>query len=364
MAFEIKNNILIKYIMQEEVGEFKTEDGIAKVVIRTSTVIVPNGVVEIGKKAFENCKEIEKVILPEGVKKINSYAFKGCVKLKAVDLPNGLENICESAFFGCSKLSELELPLSIKTVGARVFKDCKSLEVINFPETMTEVPVAIFEYSGIKRMVLPKGIKTIKERAFRGSKIEEIVLQEGVELIEMEAFYECYHLTKINFPDTLKKIERLAFNSCDSLAKIELPPHSVFEALCFCGTAIECFNIPEAMTIVPFAFSACKNLKDVNISKGVKIIGHGAFENMYSLEKIVLPEGLEEISDMAFSCCKAVYAGDGILIPKTVKKIGELVFRMPGWAEREGIKENLKVYKNSYAEQYLKEHGINYVIVD
>jgi hypothetical protein len=44
--------------------------------------------------------------------------------------------------------------------------------------------------------------------------------------------------------------------------------------------------------------------------------------------------------------------------------IGKLVFRMTPWAEREGVKENLKVYKNSYAEQYAKENGINYVIVD
>lgn len=344
---------------QEEVREIQTEDGIAKIVIKTSTVIVPNGVVEIGKKAFENCKEIEKVILPKGVKKISAFAFKGCNKLQEVDLPYGVEHIGESAFIDCSKLSKLVLPSSIKTVEARAFKGCKSLEDINFPKTMTEIPVAIFEYCGIKKMTLPKGIKTIKERAFRGSKLEEIVLQEGVELIEMEAFYECYHLTKINFPDTLKKIGRTAFNSCKALAKIELPPHSVFDTLCFCGTAIECINIPEAMTIVPFAFSACKNLKEVNIPKGVKIIGVGAFHNMDRLEKIVLSEGLEEIMDGAFDYCKAVYSEYGILIPKSVKKIGKFAFRTP-----KDVKERLKVYKNSYAEQYAKENGINYEIVD
>ena len=86
MAFEIKNNVLIKYTPQEDMKEIKTEDGIAKVVIKTSTVIVPEGVVEIGKKAFENCKEIEKVILPKGVKKISAFAFKGCNKLQEVDI--------------------------------------------------------------------------------------------------------------------------------------------------------------------------------------------------------------------------------------------------------------------------------------
>jgi hypothetical protein len=67
---------------------------------------------------------------------------------------------------------------------------------------------------------------------------------------------------------------------------------------------------------------------------------------------------------MAFSYSKAVYSEDGILIPKTVKKIGELAFKMPGWTELQGVKANLKVYKNSYAEQYAKENGINYVVVD
>ena len=364
MAFEIKNNVLIKYTPQEEIKEIKTEDGLAKVVITTSTVIVPNIVVEIGKKAFENCKEIEKVILPKGVKKIAAFAFKGCRKLQEVDLPNGVEYIGESAFNGCSKLDKLVLPLSIQTVEARAFKDCRSLEDINLPEIMTEIPVALFEYSGIKRMVLPKGIKIIKERAFRGSSIEEIVLQENVETLEMEAFYECTRLTKIHLPNSLKMIEGCVFNSCYSLAKIEFPKHSIFSGLCFCGTAIERFKVPEAMTILLHSFSGCKKLKEIIIPGSVKSLWCGALMDTKSLENVVLHEGLEEIKKHAFYGCKAVYSGDGILIPKTVKKIEEGAFKIPTWVEHEGLKAKLKVYKDSYAEQYAKENGIDCEIID
>ena len=119
------------------------------------------------------------------------------------------------------------------------------------------------------------------------------------------------------------------------------------------------------MTTIPACtFSACKKLKEVNIPKGVKRIEYGAFEYTESLEKIVLSEGLEEISDRAFDYCKAVYSNNGILIPKTVKRIGGLVFRIPGWAEHAGLKAKLKVYKDSYAEQYAKENGIDYETID
>ena len=226
---------------------------------------------------------------------------------------------------------------------------------------MTEVPISIFEDSGIKKISLPNSIKLIKERAFRGSRIEEVVLPESVETIEVEAFYECERLTKINFPNSLKRIEQAAFSSCFALAKIELPKHLEFEGGCFAGTAIESLCVPEAMTTIPACtFSACKKLKEVTMPKGVKRIEFGAFGYTESLEKIVLSEGLEEIANNAFNCCKAVYS-NGILIPKTVKKIGEFVFGMPGW---EGLKTNLKVYKNSYAEQYAKENGIDYEIID
>ena len=87
-------------------------------------------------------------------------------------------------------------------------------------------------------------------------------------------------------------------------------------------------------------------------------------EKMETLQETPYNEGLEEIQDKAFDGCLAVYHEKGILIPKTVKKIGTAAFGSPTMPFSEWIRARLRVYKNSYAEQYAKDNGIDYEIVD
>ena len=94
MAFEVKNDVLIKYIPQEDIKEIKTEDGIAKVVLKTSTVIVPDGVEVIGKGCFQS--SICDVILPSSVTEIRDFAFDICNG--SVWIPVSVVKISEYAF--------------------------------------------------------------------------------------------------------------------------------------------------------------------------------------------------------------------------------------------------------------------------
>ena len=94
MAFEIKNNVLIKYTPQEEIKEIKTEDGLAKVVITTSTVIVPRGVEIIEKGCFQS--SIGSVVLPGSVKEIQAFAFDICNG--SVWIPASVVKISKYAF--------------------------------------------------------------------------------------------------------------------------------------------------------------------------------------------------------------------------------------------------------------------------
>ena len=41
-------------------------------------VVIPEGVMEIGKGAFADCKNLRKVEIPESVELIMDYAFAGC----------------------------------------------------------------------------------------------------------------------------------------------------------------------------------------------------------------------------------------------------------------------------------------------
>lgn len=81
--FKIKDNILVKY---------KGKGG---------DVVIPDGVVEIGKKAFFQNRSITSVVIPAGCKVISGWAFSGCLNLMKVDLPASLTKVGYDAFSYC-----------------------------------------------------------------------------------------------------------------------------------------------------------------------------------------------------------------------------------------------------------------------
>lgn len=72
-----------------------------------TTVILPEGLEEIGSGAFANCTAIRGIFIPEGVKLIGSGAFEGCTGLEAIYVPSSVAIIGRNAFRGCSDLKHI-----------------------------------------------------------------------------------------------------------------------------------------------------------------------------------------------------------------------------------------------------------------
>ena len=51
----------------------------AKFEIKDGVAIIPEGTIEIGEKAFQDCTFLVSVTIPESVIEIGSYAFDGCI---------------------------------------------------------------------------------------------------------------------------------------------------------------------------------------------------------------------------------------------------------------------------------------------
>ncbi len=86
------------------------------------------------------------------------------------------------------------------------------------------------------------------------------------------------------------------------------------------------------------------------IPKSVKKIGNFAFEGCSALKKIVIPEGIKEIGDWMFGDCSSL---EEVVVPESVDEISWSAFnRCP--------KLTLRAPKGSYAEQYANENGIKF----
>ena len=107
----------------------------------------------------------------------------------------------------------------------------------------------------------------------------DIVIPEGVENIDHEAFADC-HLTSIKLPDSLKNIKKEAFKNCKNLRRVEF------------GTGVT--EIPNS------TFEHCVNLKKVILPSSLEKICNDAFRNT-NLSSIKLTEGLKEIKYRAFA---------------------------------------------------------------
>lgn len=145
-----------------------------------------------------------------------------------------------------------------------------------------------------------------------------------------------------------------------STANLQLPErYNEFPILRICNrafsknTSIESVILPDSVeNIGQEAFYSCPNLSEVKLPRNLKYICRSAFNNCRKLSKIVLPKGMLHIEYRAFRDCKALTE---IVIPETVGFIGDEAFY-------ECNKLKILCVKDSYAEQYAKDHHIKYEI--
>ena len=69
------------------------------------TVILPNGLQEVGERTFKGCSSLKKIVLPDSITSIGEFAFSGCKELCNIDIPKSVTNIDYCAFYSCSKLN-------------------------------------------------------------------------------------------------------------------------------------------------------------------------------------------------------------------------------------------------------------------
>lgn len=84
------------------------------------SLIIEEGVREIGAYAFEGCR-MERVELPSSLRFVADYAFKDCSNLKTVVLQEGVTQIGYAAFMGCDDLSDIYIPQSVTQIDDYVF---------------------------------------------------------------------------------------------------------------------------------------------------------------------------------------------------------------------------------------------------
>lgn len=267
------------------------------------TVIINNGVTEIGDYAFFHCEKLQSVTIPASVTRIGNFAFSNCQILPSITLPNSLTTLEDYAFSQCDMLQSIHLPNLLTNIGEHIFAQCTSLTSVTLPQNISRIGSCWFyDCSKLTSIEIPSGVTAIEGGAFSGcSSLTNIVIPDKVDTIGNAAFAYCKKLRSVIIPDKVKSIGYHTFLQCDSLTYVSL------------GKGIEELNYG--------AFAYSSNIRKIAINSnavaamnlthlltgyitecivGDNITYIGGF-NLPAITSLTIGENVSQIADGAFS---------------------------------------------------------------
>ena len=353
-------------------------------------IIIKDGVTQICQDAFRECTDIKgELILPSSVKKIKRWAFMGCTGLTGdINIPEGTTTVEYNAFCYSGFDGKLIIPSTMKYSGYPPISDCGNIKEIVvsednsdystdgnilFTKDKTKIIFGINKQGG--DLVIPDGVKCIGQSAFLRCDgfTGKVMLPEGLETIEDQAFWECGFTGDMVIPETVNKIgssiidwtnidkilfkgdapemESNSFPEGKTLYYIE--GKSGWTSPTWNGYNTGIWNPETGETTAIIASGYCgaegdgSNLKWTLNDKGtLTISGTGAMDNyLYydesdgstyvyprspwasyadDIKSVVFKEGITEIGNYAFAACKKLECS--IVLPESIERIGDSAF--------------------------------------
>ncbi len=232
---------------------------------------IPEGVMEIGRGAFSNCR-ITHVLIPDTVEKIEKHAFDSCHSLETIHLSSEIRYIGEAAFNECGlRRIDMSCCWKLQIISRKLFANCWQLEEIILPETIRE----------------------IQEEAFNGAGLKEITIPFSVRFIGGKAFVYCENLEQIILEDTA----RYCFCSPFLIDRKE----SRLMACAIAAMPAECC-IPAVEVLDEYCLAGCHQMVSLEIPSTVRLIKNNAVLCCAHLESVLIDDGhIDKIGDKAFA---------------------------------------------------------------
>ena len=336
----------------KEIKSVVIEDGVAdigKSAFRKcsglTSVILPNSITNIGCAAFQYCSGLTDINIPNSVSNINSCAFSYCTGLTSISLPNNISNIADETFYGCSELKKVIIPSAVTSIGSCAFRECKALTSIDIPDNVVSIASGAFSHcTGLTTLTIGANIKYISDYAFTGcsgltsisvssgnslydsrqncnalidTKTNNLILgckntliPNGIISIGSNAFYGCSGLTSVSIPNSVTSIGDSAFAACTELENINIPDNvKHMGSYAFASTAWY-ENQPNGLVYVGKILYGYKgNMapdSSITIQYGTKVIADSAFERCSELTSITIPNSVTNIGYCAFLKCSGL----------------------------------------------------------
>ena len=334
-----------------------------------TSIVIEDGVKDIGNYAFCGCSNLESVTIPSSVTRICKYAFKNCFSLENLTIPDSVTRIDEGAFMNCWISGDITISSGVEYVAQNAFNSVTVGGVtkyngskINWDEN---VNVGIGNKSLLNNLIIfdrdPRGScsKTDDDRvvwsvhgatllitgrgrmedystaadvpwvAYR-DRIKKLDIDDEVTAIGKNAFAYHGNLEEVDIMGDITEIGRGAFAYCTSLKNIYLPASVAIMASSNVSqngkyvfndcTALESIDMDvynptfrqwdgglyDVDLTRIIQYPLGKLQEDFTLRDGIETITSRAFSGAVHLKTVTIPASVTSIEQWAFDRCDAL----------------------------------------------------------
>lgn len=346
---------------------------------RVASISLPDTVVDVGRRAFDGCRSLERLRFSARGVGFNRSWVRGCARLADLTLPGALERLEDSDFdlpslrslsigaglrfvdpqaFSRLRLERIDVDAAnpfLATDGAGVytkgFRDFLALAVPQERYALRPTCAAIggkaFAYHGELRQVeLNEGLVSIGKFAFFESGLVSCELPSTVTHIRAKAFGQCARLSSVRLNEGLVSIGAEAF-ARSPLTALELPRTlRAFGRDAFAQTKLSVAGEAPALSVAPgnehIVFDGAGGLyereedgsltlkavlgapEDLRVLPGTVSVAPGACQRNEALRSLSVAEGVRSIGEGAFEGCSKL---ESIDLPSTLESLGANALR-------------------------------------
>lgn len=340
-----------------------------------------SNVTKIGQKAFFECWNLSSVNLKNA--QLGSYAFNKCTRLKTVTLDNvtgggydfygamtvnpasltlkGDINVAVCMFSGCTALEKVYVDGTLKRLGQFGFINCNKINELHVSDidsyltatcedrgnpTSSERGTDLFINGKLIKELELEVPDSIRRDAFAHTTIRRLKLTATSDDVKL-GFGSCSYcdsLKTVSLSEGVTSIEEKAFYQSDLSNGIELPNGlQSIGSRAFASTRIKEIRIPHTVTSNGSAmFEFCNNLRLASLSPAVINMAGGTFFGCAGLEKFIVPEGVESMSNQESTehNAKMKY----IYLPSSLKRLSTVSIWGTKYPTFQNLGKNVEIY--------------------
>ena len=283
-----------------------------------------NSLYSIGEYAFRDCKNISgQIIIPSTVTHIYNSAFIDCVNITEIIFePNSkIETIGENAFMNCTNLINFKMFGSVNPFNLKgAFNNCPNLTSIRLGGTLCSIDKGSIDKSftgcdNIKSIIFETGntpLEIYDANIFNNCPIDSLYLGRNISGSSM-TFVNKSTITDLTLGGGITNVPDGYFAGCSGIKSITIEYNNIFGGQLILGSngyGKGMFSDCEIDSLFFGRTLSSKSFPD-------------QFQNMTSITRFKIGDGVTDISESAFSGCSGI---SSLTIPSSVLTIGKNAF--------------------------------------